>query len=102
MIGGKNQNWLLNLNVIYETLDLGRKWLADFNAGKTQLVLFDQSNKTGAIDTKIDGSVLEEKLSCFFLLRLLCISIKLPYNHACDTVVTSGLVPLFTTWIWIC
>ena len=35
----------------------------DFNAGKTQLVLFDQSNNTGAIDVKMDGSVLEEKLS---------------------------------------
>ena len=41
----------------------GRKWLADFNAGKTQLVLFDQSNNISAIDVKVDGSVLEEKLS---------------------------------------
>ena len=24
-----------------DTLDLGKKWLVDFNAGKTQLVLFD-------------------------------------------------------------
>ena len=24
-----------------DTVDWGRKWLADFNAGKTQLVLFD-------------------------------------------------------------
>ena len=40
-----------------------RKWLVDFTAGKTQLVLFDQSHKTGAIDVEIDGSVLEEKLS---------------------------------------
>ena len=30
---------------------------------KTQLVLFDQSNNTGAIAVKMDGSVLEEKLS---------------------------------------
>ena len=29
----------------------------------------------------------------FFLLRLLCISIKLPYAHAWNTVVTSELVP---------
>ena len=28
-----------------------------------QLVLFDQSNNTSAIDVKKDGSVLEEKLS---------------------------------------
>ena len=46
-----------------DTVDWGRKWLVDFNAGKTQLVLFDQSKNTGAIDVKMDGSVLEEKLS---------------------------------------
>ena len=28
----------------------------DFNAVKTELVSFDQSNKTGAIDVKMDGS----------------------------------------------
>ena len=44
-------------------MDLGRKWLVDFNAGKTQLVLFDRSNGTGAIDVKMDGSALEEKSS---------------------------------------
>ena len=33
----------------------------DFNAGKSQLVLFDWSYNTGAIDAKMDGSVLEEK-----------------------------------------
>ena len=46
-----------------ETVNWGRKWLVDFSAGKTQLVSFDQSNNTGAIDVKIDGSVLEGKLS---------------------------------------
>ena len=40
-------------------MDWGRKRLVTFNAGKTQLVLFDWSNNTGAIDVKIDGSVLE-------------------------------------------
>ena len=30
----------------------------------------------------------------FFLLRWLCISINLPYDHACNTVVMSGLVLL--------
>ena len=43
-------------------MDWGRKWLVDFNAGKTQLVSFDQSYNTDAIDLKIDGSVLEEQL----------------------------------------
>ena len=41
----------------------GRKWLVDFNTGKTLLVLFDQSNNTGAVDVKMDGSVLEKKSS---------------------------------------
>ena len=96
------------------------------------------SNNTGAIDVKIDGSVLEEKsffkmlgltsllnsigaltlsillklplrklepwfvLWSFFLLRLLCISINLPYGHVWNTVVMSGLVLLVPTWnCWI-
>ena len=44
-----------------DTVDWGRKWLVDFNDGKTQLVSFDRSKNTGAIDVKMDGSVLEEK-----------------------------------------
>ena len=32
------------------------------------------------------------------LLRLLCISINLPYAHVWNTVVTSGLVPPVATW----
>ena len=45
------------------------KWLVDFKAGKTQLVSFDRSNNTGAIDVKMDGSVLEEN-SSFNMLGL--------------------------------
>ena len=52
-----------------DTVDWGRKWLVDFNAGKTQLVWFDQSYNTGAIGVKMDGSVLEEK-SSFRMLGL--------------------------------
>ena len=52
-----------------DTVVWGRKWLVNFNAGKTQLVLFDCSNNIGAIDVKIDGSVLEEK-SSFKMLGL--------------------------------
>ena len=44
-------------------MDWGGKWLVDFNAGKTQLVLFDRSNNNGSIDVKMDASVLEEKQS---------------------------------------
>ena len=55
--------------MIYKTLDWGRNWLDDFNAEKTQLVSFDQSKYTGAIDVKMDGSFLEEK-SSFKMLGL--------------------------------
>ena len=41
--------------------DTGLEWLVNFNAGKTQLFSFDHCNSTGAIDMKMDGSVLEEK-----------------------------------------
>ena len=50
-------------------MDWGRKWLIDFNAGKTQLVSFDWSDNTGIIDMKIDRSVHEEK-SFFKMLGL--------------------------------
>ena len=50
-------------------MNWGRKWLVDFNTGKTQLVLFDWSNNAGGIDVKMDGSVLEEK-SSFKMLGL--------------------------------
>ena len=47
----------LNLNLTYKT----RKWLFDFNAGKTQLVLFDQSKNTGTIGVKMDRSHIKKK-----------------------------------------
>ena len=50
-------------------MNWGWKWFVDFNAGKTQLVLFDWSDNTGATDVKIDLSVLEEK-SSFKMLGL--------------------------------
>ena len=46
---------------LWDTVDWGKQWLVDFSAGKTQLALFDWSNKNGSVDVKIDGSVLEEK-----------------------------------------
>ena len=54
---------------LQDTVDWSRKWLVDFNAGKTQLVLLDRSNNNGATDLKMDESVLEEK-SSFKMLRL--------------------------------
>ena len=47
---------------LQDTVDWGRKWL-DFNAGKTQFLLFDRSNNTGAIDVKMNGSAPGEKSS---------------------------------------
>ena len=43
-------------------MDWGKKWLVDFNTGKTQLASFDRSNN-GSIDVKMDGSALEAKSS---------------------------------------
>ena len=61
-----------------------RKWLVDFNAGKTQPVLFDCSYNTGAISVKMDVSILEEQLSFKMLwlpflskLRVLTLSYKI-------------------------
>ena len=55
-----------------------KKLLVDFNAGKTQLVLYDQSNINDSIDVKIDGSVLEEKPS--FKILGLTFSSKLDWG----------------------
>ena len=52
-----------------DTVDRARKWLVDFIDRKSQLVLFDRSNNSGAIDVKMSESALEEK-SCFKMLRL--------------------------------
>ena len=52
-----------------DTVDWGRKWLVDLNDGKTHLVSFEWSNNTGAIDVKMDASILEEK-SSFKMLGL--------------------------------
>ena len=48
---------------LQDAVDWGKKWLVHFNAGKTQLVSFDQSNNNGSINMKMDGSALDEKSS---------------------------------------
>ena len=62
-----------------------RIWLVDFNAEKTQLVSFDPSNSTGAIDVKMDGSTLEEK-SSFKMLGL-------TFSSKLDWALTLSLLP---------
>ena len=114
---------------LQDTVDWGKKWLVDFNAGKTQLVISYRSNNNGSIDVKMDGFVVEEKSSFKMLeltfsskfdwgsyiisidktaskkigalicsMKLLCISINLPYAHVWNIVVTSELVPLVASW----
>ena len=64
---------------LQDIVNWGSKWLVDFNVGKTQIVLFDWSNNTGAIDW-------------IYLLGLSCISVNLPHSSAYNTVAMSGLV----------
>ena len=61
-----------------DTVDWARKWLVDFNAEKTQLVWCDRFKNTGAIDVKMDGSILEEKTS--FKMLGLTFSSKLDWG----------------------
>ena len=86
---------------LQDTIEWGSDLLVDFNllVGKIQLVLFDWYKSNGAIDAKMNGIVLEEKLSfktlglTFFsesqnpFKSFLCISINLPCGHAWNTVV---------------
>ena len=66
------------LELARDTVDWGKKWLVDFNVGKTQLVLFDWSNNTGSVDVKIDGSILEQK--SYFKMLGLTFSSKLDWS----------------------
>ena len=70
-----------------ETVDWGRKWLVDSHVGKTQLVSFDRSNKSGAIDVKMDGSVLEEKSSFKMLVNW--------FNRFFFLILVEGLLVFF-------
>ena len=76
----------LNLNMT--NVDCGRKLLVDFSAGKTQSVLFDWSNNTGAIDVKMDGSVLEENSS--FKILELTFSSKLDWGSYVISIVKTA------------
>ena len=112
------------------TVDWGRKWVVDFNAGKTQLVSFvtlvllkwewmglslrkkhflrycgwlSLLNWIGALTLSLLLKLPPRKLEpwfvlwSFFVLKLFCISINLPYGHAWNNVVMSGLVLLVAT-----
>ena len=51
-----------------DTVDWGKKWLVNFNGGKTHLVSFDQSNNNGSIDVKMHGLLNSTGLLTLFLL----------------------------------
>ena len=72
LICGNNLNWLLNLNLIDETLWTGA------GSGLLISMLGKQSNTTGAIGVKMDGSVLEEK--SFFKMLGFTFSSKLDWG----------------------
>ena len=63
---------------LQDTVDWGKKWLVDFNAGKAQRVSFDRSNNNGSIDVKMGGSIVEEKSS--FKMLVLTFSSKLDWG----------------------
>ena len=69
-------------------VDWGRMWLVDFNAGKTQLVSSDRSNNTGAIDVKMDGSVLGKKT--YFKMLELTFSSKLDWSSYIISIATTA------------
>ena len=61
-----------------DTVEWGKNWLVDFNAGKIQLVSFDRSNNNGSIGVKMDGSVVDEK--SYFQMLGLTFSSKLDWS----------------------
>ena len=83
------------------------KWICLFLRKNNLLRCWDWRSLLNWIETFILSLLLKlppRKLEplfviwSFFLLRLLYISINLPYAHVWNTVVTSGLVPLVATW----
>ena len=70
LIFGNNQSRPLNLNLTYKTPTTSVGSILLIQHRKTQLVLFDQFNSFGAIDVKMNRSVLEAKLSFSSILLL--------------------------------
>ena len=92
-ISGNNWNWLLNLNLIYQTLwTWARSGLLISMLGK--LFSFDRSNNTGSIDVKMDGSVLEEKSS--FKMLGLTFSSELDWGSYINSIAKSAFIKIDT------
>ena len=77
-----------------DTVDLGKKWLVDFNIGKTYLVLFERSYNTRVIDVKVDGSVREKKSS--FKMLGLTFSSKLDWGSYINSIAKSAFIKIDT------
>ena len=103
-----------NESDLQDAVDWGRKkCLVNFNAGKTQLVSFDQSNNTGATDVGMNGSILE-KNSPFKMLELTfsskldwssyIISIAKTVSKKIGALIHSPEVALYPykSTIWLC
>ena len=71
-----------------DTMDWGKKWLVDFNAGQVHLVSFDRSNNNGSIDVKMGESILEERSS--FKILLLTFSSKLDWGSYIISIAKSA------------
>ena len=135
LICGNNLNWLLNLNLIYETLWTGAtsgllismlekinwlylndfitlvllmwKWMG-LSLRKNEVLrclgwifLLNWIEAfTLSLLLKVPWRKLEPwfVLQSFFLPRLLCISVNLPYGHEWNTVVMPELLLLVATW----
>ena len=69
-------------------MDWVKKWLLDFNTGKTELVWFDPSNNNGSIGVKMNGFVLEEKSS--FKILGLFFSSKLDWGSYINSIVKTA------------
>ena len=126
--GGEVQTIQLELTFelksdLCNTVDWNRKWLIDFIAGKTQLVLLNSSNNTGAIYVKMNGSVLVGKSplkmlgltvsiaktaskkigALIFSMKFLSPEVALYVyksiiQPSCNAVIISGLQLLIASW----
>ena len=97
-------NWIYLTGLITLVL-LMWKWMGLFLRKNHQLLALTLSSKLdwGSYIISIAKSTSEKiepwfVLWNFFLLRLLGISINLPYSHVWNTVIMSGLVLLVATW----
>ena len=73
---------------LHQTMVWGRKWTVNFNVRKTQLASFD-CHLTGAIDVKMDGSILDKR-SSFRMLGLL-FSLSSSYAVSIATIFATKL-----------